>query len=67
MNHAASYKVEVWQVFPPRPRTCGNHHEQDEQNVSRAVSVLMFMEDYTFDLKPRDHKAPRNQNSMWIY
>lgn len=35
--------------------------------MSRAVSVLMFMDDYTFDLKPRDHKAPRNQNSMWIY
>ena len=56
--------MEVWQVFPPRPHTCGSHQEKDEQNVSKAVSVFKFMEDYTFDLNPIHHKDPHNQNNM---
>ena len=32
---------------------------EDEQNVSKAVSVLIFMEEYTFDVNPIHHKAPR--------
>ena len=34
--------------------------------MSGAVSVLIFMEDYTFDLNPIDHKALHNQNNMCI-
>lgn len=67
INQVALFKMEVWQVFPPRPHTCGSHQEQDEQNVSKAVSVSIFMEDYTFDLKPTDDKALHNQNNMCIY
>lgn len=57
--------MEVRQVFPPRPHTCGSHQEKDEQNVSKAVSVLIFMEEYTFDVNPMHHKTLDNQNNLY--
>lgn len=66
VSQVALFKMGVWQVFPPRPHTCGSYQEKDEQNVSKAVSVLIFMEGYTFDLNPIDHKALRNQKNVCI-
>ena len=34
--------------------------------MSKAVSVLIFMEDYTFDLHPTDLRVLLNQNNMCI-
>lgn len=65
ISRVALFKIKMWRDFPPRPHTCGNHQEHDEQNMSKAVRVLIFMEDYTFDLNPTDHKALHNQNNMY--
>lgn len=56
--------MSTWQVFPPLPHTCESYQEKDEQKVSKAVRVWIFMEHYTCDLSPIRQKAPRNQSSM---
>ena len=33
--------------------------------MSKSVRVLIFMEDYTFDLNPADHEALHNKNNMY--
>lgn len=57
VSQVALLKMEVWQVFPPRPHTCGSHQQRDGQNVSNAVSLLIFMENYTFDLNTSQSAA----------
>lgn len=35
--------------------------------MSKAVSAFIFMEDYTFDLNPTDHRTLNNQTNMCAY